>query len=155
MPVETGNGSQGSPAPHTQIHYVLRRGFEHAQDVVVITLMLLLIGIALRTQWTLFRSAVMEPAAAPTVLSQIVYILILTELYRTMIFYLREHRVNVALIMETAIVTTVNELILTGQDSSPLFIVAIGFLLLVLGAILAMDRWQSRLRNDVNHISAH
>ena len=50
---------------------------------------------------------------------QIVYVLILAELYRTLIFYLREHRVSVALIMETAIVTTVNELILIGHDGPP------------------------------------
>jgi len=142
-------------APHTQVHHHLRRVLENAQDVVVIGLMLLLIGIALLALAALFRMAVLQETASQVILSQIVYILVLTELYRTLIFYLREHRVSVALIMETAIVTTVNELILTGQDSPPSLILAIGGLLLVLGSLLWLDRWFSRLRNEVVHTSAH
>ena len=57
--------------------------------------------------------------------------------------------------METAIVTTVNELMLTGQNAPPALILAIGGLLLVLGSVLALDRWCSRLRNEVVHTSAH
>ncbi len=143
-----------SPAPHTQVHHVLRRLLEIAQDVVVIGLMVMLLGIALVALVQLFRLA-MEPHAPKVILGQVVYILILAELYRTLIFYLREHRVSVALIMEMAIVTTVNELILIGHDGPPLRYLAIAALLLVLGGLLAIDRWQARLRDDVNHTSAH
>ena len=55
----------------------------------------------------------------------------LAELYRTLIFYLREHRVSVAPILEIAIVTSVNDLNLLGPTSSPLMIFAITGLLLV------------------------
>ena len=79
----------------------------------------------------------------------------LAELYRTLIFYLREHRVSVAPILETAIVTSVNHLNLLGPTSSPLMILAITGLLLVRGILLAMDRWQSRRHNDGSHNSAH
>jgi uncharacterized membrane protein (DUF373 family) len=143
-----------SPAPHTQVHHVLRRLLEIAQDVVVIGLMVMLLGIALVALVQLFRLA-MAPNAPKVILGQVVYILILAELYRTLIFYLREHRVSVALILETAIVTTVNELILIGHDGPPLRYLAIAALLLVLGGLLALDRWQARLRDDVNHTSAH
>jgi uncharacterized membrane protein (DUF373 family) len=152
---EHGTHSHGPSAPYTQVHHHLRRLLENAQDVVVIGLMVLLIGIALLGLVALFRMAVLEETPPQAILSQIVYILILTELYRTLIFYLREHRVSVALIMETAIVTTVNELILTGQDSPPSLILAIAGLLLVLGILLSLDRLFARLRNDVVHTSAH
>jgi uncharacterized membrane protein (DUF373 family) len=150
-----GQQNHPPPPPYTQVHHRLRRVLENAQDVVVIGLMILLIGIALMALVALFGMAVRRDTQPQVILSQIVYILILTELYRTLIFYLREHRVSVALIMETAIVTTVNELILTGQNSPPSLILAIGGLLLVLGGLLALDRWFSRLRNEVVHTSAH
>lgn len=38
----------------------------------------------------------------PTLLSHIVFVLILAELYRTLIFYLREYCVSVVLIVEVA-----------------------------------------------------
>jgi uncharacterized membrane protein (DUF373 family) len=142
------------PAPHTHVHHVLRRLLEIAQDVVVIGLMVMLLGIALLALVQLFRLAAV-PSAPKVVLGQIVYVLILAELYRTLIFYLREHRVSVALIMETAIVTTVNELILIGHDGPPQTYLAIAALLVVLGGLLALDRWQAHLRDDVNHTSAH
>lgn len=142
------------PVPHTQVHHVLRRSLELAQDVVVIGVMVMLLGIALLALVQLFRLAVM-PSAPKVILGQIVYVLILTELYRTLIFYLREHRVSVALIMETAIVTTVNELVLIGHDGPPQTYLALAALLLVLGGLLALDRWQARLRDDINHTSAH
>jgi uncharacterized membrane protein (DUF373 family) len=143
-----------SPAPHTQVHHVLRRLLEIAQDVVVIGLMVMLLGIALVSLVQLFRLA-LAPNAPKIILGQVVYVLILAELYRTLIFYLREHRVSVALIMETAIVTTVNELILIGHDGPPQTYLAIAALLVVLGGLLALDRWQAQLRDDVNHTSAH
>jgi uncharacterized membrane protein (DUF373 family) len=142
------------PTPHTHVHHVLRRLLEIAQDVVVIGLMVMLLGIALLALVELFRLAV-APSAPKVVLGQIVFVLILAELYRTLIFYLREHRVSVGLIMEMAIVITVHELILIGPDGPPQTYLAIAALLVVLGSLLALDRWQAHLRGDVNHTSAH
>ncbi|HVZ22207.1 MAG TPA: phosphate-starvation-inducible PsiE family protein [Vicinamibacterales bacterium] len=152
---DSTNAEQRVPPPHTQVHHLLRRVLENAQDVVIIGLMVVLLGIAISAVMTLFRTAVLRTASPSVVLSQILYILILTELYRTLIFYLREHRVSVALVMETTIVTTVNQLTLTGRESAPLMVLAIGGLLLVLGSLLALDRWTSGIRNDVSHTSAH
>jgi uncharacterized membrane protein (DUF373 family) len=141
--------------PHTQVHHRLLRVLESAEDVVVIGLMILLLGIALLGLVALFRMAVLQTTEEEVILAQIVYILVLAELYRTLIFYLREHRVSVALIMETAIVATVNELILTGRNSPPPLIVAIAGLLLVLGALLALDRLLSKHLSAAGHMSEH
>ena len=58
-------------------------------------------------------------------------------------------------VVMAAIVTTVNELILIGHDGPPQAYLAIAALLAVLGGLLALDRWQAHLRDDVNHTSAH
>src|SRR6185436_14767141 len=96
-PVQTGGSSPDErktpgprpEVPYTHIHVSLRRSLEHVQDVVITLLMVLLVVIALQALWRLGHMVFLEHAEAPVVLSQVVFILILTELYRTLIFYLR------------------------------------------------------------------
>ena len=47
-------------------------------------------------------------------LSEIMFVLILMEVYRLMIFYLREHRISVALTVEVVLVSTLREVMLKG-----------------------------------------
>src|SRR5712671_4086314 len=91
--------------PHTQVHTYLRRALEHIQDGVVIALMLLLVGVSGQALWHLALMAFRDAIATREVLSQVVLVLILTELYRLLIYYLREHRISVALAVEVAIVS--------------------------------------------------
>ena len=74
-------------------------------------------------------------------LSEIVFVLILMELYRLMIYYLREHRISVALTVEVALVSILRELMLKGvYEFEWLRLVALSLLLVVLGGLLAMER---------------
>jgi len=142
--------------PHTQIHGWLRRGLEMAQDAVVILLMLLLIAIALEALAHLARMTFVERATPPVLLSEVVYVLILTELYRTLIYYLREHRVSVSLMLEVAIVSVLRDQILsTAQSPEWPRVLSGSLLLLVLGALLAVERWFARARSDASETSAH
>lgn len=120
-----------------------------------IVLMVLLLAIASRALWRLGEMALLEPTAAPIVLSQVVFVLILTELYRVLIFYLREHRVSVALTLEVAIVSTLQEIMLQGGHEFDMRrVLGSSALLLVLGVLLAMERWFGRLRSDANETSS-
>jgi uncharacterized membrane protein (DUF373 family) len=152
---ETAARHQRLTPPHTQAHHLLRRTLEHAQDAVVIGLMALLLVIATSAIWMLFTMIVAREVPSQVVLSQVVFVLILTELYRTLIFYLREHRVAVGLIVETTIVSILRELILTFQHAEWPLILSISALLLVLGGLLTLDRWLTRSWDDVSDTSAH
>ena len=55
----------------------------------------------------------------PRLLSEVVFVLILTEVYRLLIFYLREHRISVALTIEVALVSTLREVMLKGAHEFP------------------------------------
>jgi uncharacterized membrane protein (DUF373 family) len=74
------------------------------------------------------------------VLPQIVLLLIQVELFRTLLFYLREHRVAVGLMVEVAIVALLRELLINPPGTSSFDAIGIGVLLLVLGALLVADR---------------
>ncbi len=146
-----GDQGAGTRVPHTQIHSLLRRAFENLQDVVVCLLLLLLLVLALQTIWRLGHMAVVEGSATNQLLSEILFVLILIELYRLLIFYLRDHRISVALMVEVALVSTLREVMLKGaHDLESLHLLALGALLLVLGGLLVLERWMGRLRNDAS-----
>ena len=92
----------------------MRRTLEVLQDVVATLLMLLLLVLSLRALWRLAQMAIDGLAATTELLSDIIFVLILMELYRLMIYYLREHRISVALMVEVALVSILREVMLKG-----------------------------------------
>jgi uncharacterized membrane protein (DUF373 family) len=143
------------PVPYTQVHILLRRTMENLQDVIASLLMVLLLVLSLQALWRLARMAVFEAAATTQLLSEVVFVLILMEVYRLLIFYLREHRVSVALTVEVALVSTLREVMIKGaHEFEWVRLVAISLLLLVLGCLLAMVRWIGRCRNEVSDTDA-
>lgn len=148
---------QGTPSniPHTQIHDLLRRTLENAQDVIVVALAVLLLVLSAQTLWRLTQITLLESAAITEVLSEIVFILILTEVYRLLIFYLREHRISVALAVEVALVSTLREMILHGAHKFDWpTLLALSLLLLALGALWAAERMMVGLRGEVRESDA-
>lgn len=150
-------GRQDGPCdvPHTQVHALVRRALEHSQDVVVAVLMVLLLVLSLQALWRLAQMAFLEGAATTLLLSEVIYVLILTELYRLLIFYLREHRISVALAVEVALVSTLREVMLKGvHEFEWLRLLGLSLLIVVLGGLLAMERWTSRQRNEPSETDA-
>jgi uncharacterized membrane protein (DUF373 family) len=157
---ETGVDQGGRPdepciVPHTQIHSLLRRMFETLQDVLATLLMVLLLILSLQVLWRIARLTAGGSVPIPQLLSEIVFVLILMELYRLMIYYLREHRISVALTVEVALVSILRELMLKGvYEFEWLRLVALSLLLVVLGGLLAMERWMGRWRNETSEVDA-
>ena len=141
--------------PHTHVHAVLRSTLETALDVIVIVLLLMLLAITVEVLWRIGTLTVARDTPYATLVSHIVFVLVLAELYRTLIFYLREHRVSIALIVEVAIVTTLQHLLLSSaQEFDVERVLGDSVLLLVLGALLAMERFFGRL-SGATDTSAH
>jgi uncharacterized membrane protein (DUF373 family) len=148
-------GREGVPCrvPHTQVHTVVRRALENLQDGVVLLLLVLLLVLSLQALWRLGHMALIDAAPTTELLSEVVYVLILTELYRLLIVYLREHRISVALAVEVALVSTLREIMLKGaHEFEWLRLLGLSLLLVVLGGLLALARWlgalaQRRVRN--------
>lgn len=143
------------PVPHTQVHTLLRRALENVQDVVVILVMVALLALSLQAMWRLGRTAVVEVAPVSHVLSDVIFLLILTELYRLLIYYLREHRISVALAVEVTLVSVLREVMLNGAHEFEWHrLAALSLLLSVLGGLLALERWSSGRRQEVPETDA-
>src|SRR4051794_3532673 len=143
------------PVPHTQIHSRMRRTLEHLEDVIALLLMAVLLVLSLQALWRLARMALVEDAPTAQLLSEVVFVLILMEVYRLLIFYLREHRISVALAVEVALVSTLREVMLKGaHEYEWIRLLALSLLLVVLGGLLALERWLGRWRNEASEIDA-
>ena len=137
--------------PYTQVHPFVRRALENLQDVVVCLMLVLLLGLSLQLLWRIGRMAFVEQVATSQLLSEILFVLILTEVYRLLIYYLSDHRISVALTIEVALVSTLREVMLKGaHEYEGIRLLALSLLLAVLGSLLAMERWMGRRWNGAS-----
>jgi uncharacterized membrane protein (DUF373 family) len=76
------------------------------------------------------------------VTADIMFLLILVELFRLMIIYLQEHRVSIGISVEVAIVSMLREVIVRGVlEVDWRQLLATGFLLMVMALLLIVRIW--------------
>ncbi|WP_414552074.1 phosphate-starvation-inducible PsiE family protein [Anabaena sp. CCY 0017] len=114
------------------------------QDFIVIALCLGLFAVMLIRLADMF-SSFLHPLDLREVTSDILFILILVELFRLLLDYLQEQRISVGAAVEITIVSALREVILRGVLEIPRDqILAISLFLVVLAGILAALPWMSR-----------
>ncbi len=111
------------------------------QDFIIISLCVGLFGVMVLQLRSMFLS-LLPPLNFPAVTADILFILILVELFRLLIIYLQEQRVSVAVAIEVAIVSVLREVIVKGVLEIPWTqtLSACAFLL-VMGALLVVRIW--------------
>jgi uncharacterized membrane protein (DUF373 family) len=134
---------------HTDVHRALWRYFEWAQDAIAASLAVIVLVVMAKGLWTLARVALLESRDARVVLPQIFLLLILVELFRTLLYYLGEHRIAVGLMIEVAIVSILREVLLKPPGDSALQSIGTAVLLLVLGVLLVAERYTAPRAEDV------
>jgi uncharacterized membrane protein (DUF373 family) len=134
---DLGQRRDDSDAPFTQVHHVLGRSLEHAQDLIVIGLAVTLFGVMARSLWSLAGQVFGTTVNFRPVLGEILFMMVLIELLRLLVVYLRDHQVAVDVMVETSIVATLREVIIRGVvDLSPATIFAIAAFVIALGLLL-------------------
>jgi uncharacterized membrane protein (DUF373 family) len=132
----------------TGLNYWLQRdkivaNLEVFQDFIVISLCLGLFCVMLIRLGDMFFS-LLHPLDLRQVTSDILFILILVELFRLLIDYLQQQRISVVAAVEITIVSALREVILRGVLEIPRDqIIGISVFLVVLGAILIAMPWMS------------
>jgi uncharacterized membrane protein (DUF373 family) len=86
--------------------------------------------------------SLLPPLDFPNVTSDILFLLILVELFRLLIIYLKEHRVSIGVAVEVSIVSVLREIIVRGVLETPWIQVLVTCIfLLALGALLIIRVW--------------
>ncbi|MEC4893249.1 MAG: phosphate-starvation-inducible PsiE family protein [Oscillatoria sp. PMC 1051.18] len=112
------------------------RNLEVVQDLIVVCLGVSLLFEMIILLWAIF-SSLLEPFNFQAITSDILFLLILVELFRLLINFLEDRRISVGVAVEVAIVSVLREIIVHGVleiDWSQ--VLAICAFLLVLGALL-------------------
>jgi len=117
------------------------RLLETVQDFIVICLCIGLFSFMILQLREMVLS-LLPPLDFQPVTSDILFLLILVELFRLLIIYLQEHRVSIGVAVEVSIVSVLREIIVRGVLETPWVqvIVACVFLL-VLGTLLVIRVW--------------
>ncbi|UKO99157.1 phosphate-starvation-inducible PsiE family protein [Nostoc sp. UHCC 0870] len=123
------------------------------QDIIIISLCMSLFCVMLIRLGDMFLSF-LHPLDLREVTSDILFILILVELFRLLIDYLQTQKISVGAAAEITIVSALREVILRGVLEIPRDqIFGISFFLIVLTGILIALPWISRFFNHVRIIS--
>ncbi len=117
------------------------RVLELVQDLIVISLCIGLFSFMVMQLREMFLS-LLPPLNFPHVTADILFLLIMVELFRLLIIYLKEHRVSIGVAVEVSIVSVLREIIVRGILETPwIQVLAACSFLLVLGALLVIRVW--------------
>lgn len=117
------------------------RFLESVQDLIVVSLCIGLFSFMTIQLRDMFLS-LLPPLDFQLVTADILFLLILVELFRLLIIYLQEQRVSIGVAVEVSIVSILREVIVRGVLETPWtqVLVACAFLL-VLGLLLVIRVW--------------
>lgn len=117
------------------------RFLELVQDVIVISLCIGLFSFMVMQLREMFLS-LLPPLNFPRVTADILFLLILVELFRLLIIYLKEHRISIGVAVEVSIVSVLREIIVRGILETPwVQVMAACSFLIVLGGLLVIRAW--------------
>lgn len=86
---------------------------EIVQDIIVVSICIGLFCSMLIQLWIMFK-ALLPPLNFSVVTSDILFLLILVELFRLLIIYLQEHEISIGVAVEVSIVSVLREVIVHG-----------------------------------------
>ena len=118
---------------------------EVIQNIIVVTLAIGLFFVMVLRLGDLFTSLFI-PIDFQSVTSDILFILILVEIFRLLIIYLQEQRISVGVAVEVSIVSVLREVIIRGALEVPWQqILAVCVFLVVLGGLLLTRAWITKI----------
>jgi uncharacterized membrane protein (DUF373 family) len=140
------------PVPYTSVHHAVRRFLEPTQDLIAVGLALLLFGVAVRILVALGAELFTPSLNFRSALSDALVVLVLIELQRLIIIYLRDHHVSVDVMIEVTIVAALREVLLLGAlEIEPVRLLALTGFLLALGILLRFGDLRASRRRIHHH----
>ena len=131
------------------------RNLERFQNFIVISLCLGLNFVMLIRLGEMFLS-LLEPLNFQAITSDILFILILVELFRLLIVYLQEQRISIGSAVEVSLVSALREILLEGVVEIPLDkLLGICAFLIVLGGLLFLGVWMFERFHSVKQVETN
>jgi uncharacterized membrane protein (DUF373 family) len=139
--MENRSNDQTNHSPQWLNLKAIVSGLETVQDLIVISLCIGLFCFMVIELREMFFS-LLPPLNFQQVTADILFLLVLVELFRLLIIYLQEQRVSIGVAVEVCIVSVLREIIVRGVLETPwVQILSTGAFLLVLGVLLVIRVW--------------
>jgi uncharacterized membrane protein (DUF373 family) len=121
------------------VHHFVRRFLEPVQDVIVVLLAVALFAVMTRALITIGSDILASRMVYRDVISQALFVLVLMEVERLLIIYLRDHHVSVDVMVEATIVGALREaMLLIAVDLEPQRLLALTAFVVALAVILRL-----------------
>ncbi|HIK55325.1 MAG TPA: phosphate-starvation-inducible PsiE family protein [Synechococcales cyanobacterium M55_K2018_004] len=128
----------------------LVRSLETIQDLIVVSLCIGLFCFMVIQLREMFIS-LLPPLNFRVVTADILFLLILVELFRLLIIYLQEQRVSIGVAVEVSIVSVLREIIVRGVlEASPSQVLSACAFLLVMAILLVVRVWLPPTFNGID-----
>ncbi len=122
------------------------RNLEYIQNLIIVILSIGIFGVMIIRIVEMFSSLI-APINFKSVTSDILFILILVELFRLLIIYLKEQRVSVGAALEISLVSALREVLLQGVlEIPPSQLLGTCTFLGILGVLLLMQIWTFQVK---------
>lgn len=119
----------------------LVENLEKIQDFIIVSLCIGLFSVMTIRLGEMFV-ALLKPSDFQVITADILFILILVELFRLLIIYLQEQRISIGAAVEVSLVSVLREIIVTGVLEIPLNkLLGVCVFLTVLGGLLYLRAW--------------
>ena len=139
--MENRSNNQTNNPPQWLNLKLIVSALETVQDLIVISLCIGLFCFMVIELREMFFS-LLPPLDFQQVTADILFLLVLVELFRLLIIYLQEQRVSIGVAVEVCIVSVLREIIVRGVLETPwVQILSTGAFLLVLAVLLVVRVW--------------
>ncbi len=126
--------------PH-KIHTKLGSSLEFLEDIVIFILTILLFILSIFALYDIALALFREKIKFYDLIPKFLYIFILTELFRLMIVYLKERRIDTSLIVKTTLIAILREVIIKAPHFKMTDYFGVSVILAVLGLMYYIPKY--------------
>jgi uncharacterized membrane protein (DUF373 family) len=123
------------------LHEKLGDIFELFEDIIIVLLTVLLFILSINALFDIGSALFSEKYSFIELIPKFLYVFILTELFRLMIVYLTERRVDTSLIVKTTLIAVLREIIIKAPYLKFYDYIGISILLAVLGSMYYIPKY--------------
>jgi uncharacterized membrane protein (DUF373 family) len=123
------------------LHEKLGDIFELFEDIIIVLLTVLLFILSINALYDIALALFSEKYSFIELIPKFLYVFILTELFRLMIIYLTERRVDTSLIIKTTLIAILREIIIKAPHLKFYDYIGISILLAVLGSMYYIPKY--------------
>jgi uncharacterized membrane protein (DUF373 family) len=123
------------------LHEKLGDIFELFEDIIIVLLTVLLFILSINALYDITLALFSEKYSFIELIPKFLYVFILTELFRLMIVYLTERRVDTSLIIKTTLIAILREIIIKAPHLKFYDYLGVSILLIVLGSMYYIPKY--------------